>query len=197
MQLTVKGRHVGVGERLREHVRARLESAISKYFTAAIDAHVVFESEGRNIGASIIIHVGSGITLQGQGEANEIFASFDIAATRVEKRLRRYKRRLRDHHRGRDSFPDGVAAQQYVIEAESDNEHTDENDEPENLSPVIVAEAKTEIAELMVGEAVMRMDLAESPALMFFNRSHGGINVVYRRADGNIGWIDPQLPAEK
>jgi hypothetical protein len=90
-----------------------------------------------------------------------------------------------------------VAAQQYVIEAESDNEHTDENDEPENLSPVIVAEAKTEIAELMVGEAVMRMDLAESPVLMFFNRSHGGINVVYRRADGNIGWIDPQLPAEK
>ena len=195
MQLTVKGRHVGVSERLREHVRERLDSAISKYFTAAIDAHVVFASEKRNFEASITVHVGSGITLQGQGEADEIFACFDIAATRVEKRLRRYKRRLRDHHRGRDGRMDGLSAQQYVIEAEADKEHADENDEPDNLSPVIVAEAKTEIAELTVGEAVMRMDLAESPALMFFNRSHGGINVVYRRTDRNIGWIDPQLPA--
>ena len=86
-------------------------------------------------------------------------------------------------------------AQQYVIEAEPEAEHHDEQTEPDNLSPVIVAEATTEIAELTVGEAVMRMDLAELPALMFFNRSHGGMNVVYRRADGNIGWIDPQILA--
>ena len=101
MQLTVKGRHIGVSERLREHARERLKSAINKYFTAAIDAHVVFESGKRKIVAHITVHVGSGITLQGQGEADEIFACFDIAAERVEKRLRRYKRRLRDHHRGR------------------------------------------------------------------------------------------------
>lgn len=194
MQLTVKGRHIGVSERLREHVRERLDSAISKYFTTAIDAHVVFESNKRSFNAHITIHVGAGITLQGQGEAEELFASFDVAATRVEKRLRRYKRRLRDHHRGRDGKSRGRAAQQYVIEAEVDAEHTHENDEPDNLSPVIVGEANTEIEELTVGEAVMRMDLAESPALMFFNRSHGGINVVYRRPDGNIGWIDPKIP---
>ena len=195
MQLTVKGRHVGVSDRLREHVRERLESAISKYFTAAIDAHVVFESGKRSFEANITIHVGSGITLQSQGEADEIFACFDIAAGRVEKRLRRYKRRLRDHHRGRGADAARILAQQYVIEAEPEAEHHDEQTEPDNLSPVIVAEATTEIAELTVGEAVMRMDLAELPALMFFNRSHGGMNVVYRRADGNIGWIDPQISA--
>ncbi len=197
MQLTVKGRHVGVSERLREHVRARLESAISKYFNAAIDASVVFESGKRNFQAHITVHVGSGITLQGQGEADEIFACFDIAAERVEKRLRRYKRRLRDHHRGRSADSAGILAQQYVIEAEADQEHADESAEPEGLSPVIVAESSTEIAELTVSEAVMRMDLAELPALMFFNRSHGGMNVVYRRPDGNIGWIDPQISAAK
>ena len=195
MQLTVKGRHVGVSERLREHVRARLESAISKYFTVAIDAHVVFESGKRSFEANITIHVGSGITLQAQGEADEIFACFDIAAGRVEKRLRRYKRRLRDHHRGRSGQAEAISAQQYVIEAEAEVDHQDDQGEPENLSPVIVAEATTEIAELTVGEAVMRMDLAELPALMFLNRSHGGMNVVYRRADGNIGWIDPQISA--
>ena len=120
MQLTVKGRHVGVSERLREHVRARLESAISKYFTVAIDAHVVFESGKRSFEANITIHVGSGITLQAQGEADEIFACFDIAAGRVEKRLRRYKRRLRDHHRGRSGQAEAISAQQYVIEAEAE-----------------------------------------------------------------------------
>ena len=195
MQLTVKGRHVWVSKRLREHVRERLESAISKYFTVAIDAHVVFESGKRSVEANITIHVGSGITLQGQGEADEIFACFDIAAGRVEKRLRRYKRRLRDHHRGRGAEKRGISAQQYVIEAEAEVEHQDDHAEPENLSPVIIAEATTEIAELTVGDAVMRMDLAELPALMFLNRSHGGMNVVYRRADGNIGWIDPQISA--
>ena len=199
MQLTVKGRHVGVSERLREHVRERLESAISKYFTAAIDAHVVFESGKRNFAAHITVHVGSGITLQGQGEADEIFACFDIAAERVEKRLRRYKRRLRDHHRGRGADTAAILAQQYVIAAEAEQEQEQDEDsaEPVGLSPTIVAENSTEIAELTVGEAVMRMDLAELPALMFFNRSHGGMNVVYRRPDGNIGWIDPQMSTGK
>jgi hypothetical protein len=143
------------------------------------------------------VHVGSGITLQGQGEADKIFACFDLAAGRVEKRLRRYKRRLRDHHRSRRADAAAISAQQYVIEAEPEAEHHDEQTEHDNLSPVIVAEATTEIDELTVGEAVMRMDLAELPALMFFNRSHGGMNVVYRRPNGNIGWIDPQISAAK
>jgi len=193
MQLTVKGRHVGVSERLREHVLERLESAISKYISAAIDAHVVFESGKRSFAAHTTVHVGSGITLQSQGEADEKFACFDIAAERVEKRLRRYKRRLRDHHRGRSADVAAILAQQYVIEAEAEQEHDDDSAELEGLSPTIVAETSTEIAELTVGKAVMRMDLAELPVLMFFNRSHGGMNVVYRRPDGNIGWIDPQV----
>lgn len=197
MQLTVKGRHVGVSGRLREHVRERLESAINKYFTAAIDAHVVFESGKGKFVAHITVHVGSGITLQGQGEADEIFACFDIAAERVEKRLRRYKRRLRDHHRGRGADTAAILAQQYVIAAEAEQEQDEDSAEPVGLSPTIVAENSTEIAELTVGEAVMRMDLAELPALMFFNRSHGGMNVVYRRPDGNIGWIDPQMSTGK
>jgi ribosomal subunit interface protein len=191
MQLTVKGRHVGVSERLREHVGERLESAISKYFAHAIDAHVVFEKGKRYFEAHITIHVGSGITVQGQGEADELFACFDVAAGRVEKRLRRYKRRLRDHHRAQAEQVENLSARQFVIEAERELEHEEEHEEPNDFAPVIVAEATTEIVELTVGEAVMRMDLAELPALMFLNRSHGGMNVVYRRPDGNIGWIDP------
>ncbi|MFP6777683.1 MAG: HPF/RaiA family ribosome-associated protein [Alphaproteobacteria bacterium] len=178
-------------------MRECLESAINKYFTAAIGAHVVFESSKRKFATHVTVHVGSGITLQGQGGADEIFACFDVAAERVEKCLRRCKRRLRDHRRDRRADTAAILAQQYVIAADAEQEQDEDGAEPEGLSPTIVAENSTEIAELTVGEAVMRMDLAEFPALMFFNRSHGGMNVVYRRPDGNFGWIDPQVSIGK
>lgn len=195
MQITVKGRHVGVSEKLRQHVHKRLDSAVSKYFASAIVAQVAFERTKHLFETDIVIHVGSGITLQARGDANEIYACFDIAAERIEKRLRRYKRKLRDHHREfaereRESLP----AQQYVLAAEDGDDVETEQEEAADAAPVIVAETKTQIDTLSVSEAVMRMDLGELPALMFRNSNHGGMNVVYRRPDGHIGWIDPKQP---
>ena len=153
------------------------------------------------IDTGVVVHVGSGITLQASGEAEDVYNSFDMAADRVMKRMRRYKRKLRDHHREQASRQrESVPAQQYVLAAETDDEAPDETEEqgtpePEAAppaGPIIVAESTMQIDTMSVGEAVMRMDLAELPAMMFRNSSHGGMNVVYRRPDGNIGWIDPK-----
>ncbi len=153
---------------------------------------MVFSRQGPMYRADCSVHVGSGITLQSHGEAGEIYSSFDVAADRVEKRLRRYKRRLRGHPRSNPE--EAIAAQSYVIAPDTEvAEGVDDEgwQEGEENHPVIIAETATKIDSLTVGEAVMRMDLADLPALMFRNRAHGGLNVVYRRPDGNIGWIDP------
>ena len=196
MQITITGRHVGVGARLHSHVEKRLEAGTSKYFNHAIDAQVVFTRQARFFDTDIAIHLGSGITLQGHAETDDITASFDLAADRVEKRLRRYKRRLKDHHkRLSNKTRNSIPAQQYVLAAEPEDAET-EPTASEAAAPVIVAETSTEIDVMSVGDAVMRMDLAELPALMFRNGTHGRLNVVYRRPDGNIGWIDPTESAD-
>ena len=135
--------------------------------------------------------------MEAQGEANEAYAAFDMAADRLSTRLRRHKRRLRDHHKMAESGRDGIAAQAYVLAAGG---NPDESGLPEGDGvngntegdPVIIAEMTTEIPSMTVGEAVMRMDLADLPAFMFRNSAHSGLNMVYRRPDGNIGWIDPR-----
>jgi len=189
MHVLITGKQIDIGGTLRSHVEDRLASGVAKYFDRAIEAHVVFSREGPLYRADCSTHVGSGITVQSHAEADEIYASFDLAADRIEKRLRRYKRRLRNHHK--ISPLESIDAQAYVIAAEEEHE---QGEEPEHLHPVIVAETTTDISLLTVGEAVMRMDLAELTVMMFRNRAHGGLNVVYRRADGNIGWIDPRRP---
>ena len=138
--------------------------------------------------ADIVVHVGKGITVQSEGKASDAHAAFDAAAERMSKRLRRYKRRLRDHHRGHAQ--DVISAQQYILAAEIETE-AEEAPEPDGWSPVVVAEMETAVDTLTVGEAVMRLDLSGAPALMFRNRGHGGINMIYRRSDGNVGWVDP------
>ncbi len=195
MDLSINGKHVDVGDALRAHVEEMLNTAVSKYFDRPLEGTVTFSREGVNFQVDISVHAARGVSMQVSAMAADAYAAFDASLAKIAKRLRRHKRRLRDHHRGRGDQAERIAAQQYVIEAETDGDQHDEQAEPDNLAPVIVAEATTEIAELTVGEAVMRMDLAEVPALMFFNRSHGGMNVVFRRADGNIGWIDPQFSA--
>jgi ribosomal subunit interface protein len=190
MQVLITGKQIDVGEALRTHVEDRLTIGVGKYFDRAIDAHVVFSRQGPRYRVDCAVHVGAGINVQSHAEVDEIYASFDVAADRIEKRLRRYKRRLRNHHKAPQG--ESLPAQAYVIEAEAEDAVEPEN--AHEFQPVIVAEASTEIAQLTVGEAVMRMDLANLPAMMFRNSGHGGLNVVYRRPDGNIGWIDPQEP---
>lgn len=190
MQLTINGKQLDVGAALRSYIETQVPAVVGKYFENPTDGHVTMSKQGHEIRADIAVHVGKGILLQGHAMAGDAYAAFDQAAEHVGKRLRRYKRRLRDHHRERPDNADVLPALQYVLEAEADTENGDAADEPDQ--PVIVAELETAIENLTAGEAVMRMDLANLPAMMFRNVAHGGLNMTYRRADGNIGWVDPR-----
>jgi ribosomal subunit interface protein len=187
MNLTVKGKHLDVGDALRGYVEDQLSAVTEKYFSNPIDATVLFSHEAHLYRTDISVRVGRGIMLQSSAEATDIYPCFEAAAEKVGKRLRRYKRRLRDHHmNAAAAVAHDVPARQYVIEAEP----ADEDDA--SAEPVIVAEMDTTIETMSVAEAVMRMDLAELPALMFRSGAHGGLNMIYRRPDGHVGWIDPK-----
>lgn len=201
MNLTVKGKQLDVGDALRTHVAETLGPLVGKYFTNPQEGSVILSREAHLFTADITVRVGRGILLQSRGEATEPYPAFDAAAERLAKRLRRYKRRLREHHgRREDEAEAPMPAAQYILDAASldgppldgagDGDHME--GEESAHQPVVVAEMQTAIEALTVSEAVMRMDLAELPALMFRNRAHGGLNMVYRRPDGHVGWIDPQ-----
>ena len=185
MQISVVGKQIDIGESLRTHVDTVLEGGVAKYFGRPGQAHVTFSREGNGFRCDCAIHLDSGILLKSSGSKPDIYASFEAAADRMETRLRRYKRRLKNHHS--DYQPqEAFSAADYVIAAEPEHE-----EEPESLQPVVIAETKTDIRTCTVGEAVMHMDLADTPVIVFRNSAHGGINVVYRRSDGNLGWVDP------
>jgi ribosomal subunit interface protein len=191
MQVAVTGKQIDIGDALSSHVGTRVSEIVEKYFEQPVDAAVVFSREGKSgaLRTDISVHVGRNIQMHGRGQAGDAYASFDIAVERIAKQLRRYKRRLRDHHRKEAADEVAMFAQKYILVAE-DGENDDQIKDADN--PVIIAETTMTIDALTVSEAVMRMDLVDTTALMFTNRAHGGLNVVYRRADGNIGWIDPQ-----
>ncbi|TDQ82130.1 SSU ribosomal protein S30P /sigma 54 modulation protein [Dongia mobilis] len=193
MNLTVKGKNIDIGDALKTRAQESLDHIFGKYFSNPIEASVTMSRETYFFQAQIAVHVGRGILLQAEGQADTANAAYDAAAETLAKRLRRYKRRLRDHHR---AATESMRAQAYILAAEPE-----EAEEPEaapangEAPPVVVAEMQTDIPTLTVSEAVMRLDLANSQAMMFLNRAHGGLNMVYRRNDGNIGWVDPQLRA--
>jgi ribosomal subunit interface protein len=189
MQLSVKGKQLDVGDALRTHVDESLSRILDKYFGDALEVTVTLSRDAHLYRAVISAHVGRGIQLEAHGDANEPYPAFDGAADRLSKRLRRYKRRLRDHNsKAVEAAP--LPAQQYILAGDSFEELGEESsaDGP----PAVVAEMTTEIPMLTVSEAVMRMDLANLPAMMFRNSAHGGLNMIYQRSDGNIGWIDPR-----
>jgi len=205
MQLSVTGKQTEIGEALRRHVEGSLGSILEKYFKTAIEAHVIVSKEAHLSRAEISIHIGRGIVVNARASASEAYLAFDAAAERLAKQLRRYKRRLRDHHaKGREPTGASERAMDYVLApveeeeaevAEAEGEETETDGA--NGAPTVIAEMSTELPSLTVGEAAMRMDLAEAPVLLFRNRSHGELNLVYRRSDGNIGWIDPELAAAR
>lgn len=198
MQVTVKGKQLDVGDALRTHVKDQLASMVGKYFGNPMEATVILSKDAHLYKADIQVHVGRGILLQSNAEATEPYPAFDDAAEKVAKRLRRYKRRLKDHHERTTLNQLPVQpARKYILEAEIDrDDHEDHVDdvpvaEANGHQGIVVAEMETAIEMLTVSEAVMRMDLAEMPAMMFRNRAHGGLNMIYRRPDGNFGWVDP------
>jgi ribosomal subunit interface protein len=191
MQLTLTGKQVEIGNELRGHVEAELESILAKYFKTAIEAHVVIAKEAHFTRAEVSLHIGRGIVVNASAARNDIYAAFDAAGERVAKQLRRYKRRLRAHHAQlREPVEPVESARDYVLAPIADEEA---DEWQRDGAPTVIAEISTELPRLTVGEAVMRMDLADVPVLLFRNRAHGELNLVYRRADGNIGWVDPAL----
>ena len=189
MQLSVKGKQLNIGDALRTHVSDSLSRILGKYFGDAIEVDVTLSRDGHMYRAVVAAHVGRGIQVQAQGEADQPYPAFDTAAEHLAKRLRRYKGRLRNHHKRGGPTVETLLARQYILAAGDDLEPAEDEAEGQ---PAVVAEMTTEIPSLTVSEAVMRMDLADQPALMFRNSSHSGLNMIYRRSDGNIGWIDPR-----
>ncbi|MGE0417028.1 MAG: ribosome-associated translation inhibitor RaiA [Acetobacteraceae bacterium] len=192
MQITISGKQVELSDALRTRVSTHLDGIVGKYFDRALEAHVTFSRARSFFTCDINMHAGKGLQLRGEGEAADANAAFDGAAEHIAKRLRRYRRRVNDHARDIANRERPEAARQYILRQEEEAEEpaTDGTGQVDGHSTVI-AEAQTEIALLTVGEAVMRMDLAHQTVLMFRNSASGELNVIYRRTDGNIGWIDP------
>ncbi len=194
MQIAVNGKQFQIGDSLRGHIDESIRQISEKYFSNPIDASVTMSRDGSNVRADISVHVGKRIMIQGQAQNADAYASFDAAAAKIDKRLRRFKRRLRDHdHQAPEA--EGLDAQEVIFAADAqavENSATEETAEEMEWQPMVVAEMATRIDSLTVESAVMHMELAEAPVLVFRNAAHGEINVVFRRPDGNIGWIDPK-----
>lgn len=191
MNIHVTGKQLPVSQALREHAERRLASGAEKYFSDAIEAHVVFSPEGQRVRADCAVHVGHGIDAHAHAVADEAQASLELACEKLEKRLRRFKRRLRDHRqRQRERQEAAFAAPAYVLRSEPEPAADLESGEPELTHPDIVEEGTADILVLSLAEAVMRVELSDQPVL-FRSERHGGINLVYRRPDGRIGWVDP------
>jgi ribosomal subunit interface protein len=188
MDIKVSGKQIDVGGALRTHVEENMVAAVGKYFDRPVDANVVFSRNGHEFKCDSSVHLSTGLTAQAQAKNGDIYAAFDQATDRIEKQLRRYKRRLKDHHHNRQSPIEMIEAQSYVLRGHDEDV---ESSEANGMQPVIVAEMATDIKSLTVGEAVMQMELTHSPFLMFKNDANGRINVVFQRDDGNVGWIDP------
>lgn len=192
MKLIVTGKQMDIGDSMKSYVEGHIDGIVDKYFenTAdSIEGTVTMSKNAHLHRAHCNVHLGHGVYLQTSAEEVDVYAAFDSAAEKLEKRLRRYKRRLTNHHKSRPNDRATIPAQYNIFEAEAEAV-----DEPaEHLQPAIIAEMQLDIPEVSVSDAVMRLDLAELQTLMFRNSTHGGLNVVYRRTDGNIGWIDPKV----
>jgi ribosomal subunit interface protein len=194
MQISIQGKQISIGDALKTHIEDKITDILEKYFNRATDVSVTISREAQSFfKAQIRIHVGRDITVTAHDEETEVYAAFDIAAAKVAKQLRRYKTRLRDHHERVDSNPEieNVKARDYVLSTQSHVEQVESQAQIEHES-LIIAETTKHIEKLTVPDALMRLDLNGDSVLVFENVNHGGINVLYRRPDGNIGWIDPK-----
>ncbi len=190
MQIKVTGKNLDIGETLRAHVSERLQQFRQKYFDGTVHAHVTVEKQRSSFQTDCSLHLATGLILQAHGTAHDAFPSFDAAALHLEKQLKRYKQRLKEHHKERREPVRRSEAADYVIQASPE-----ENDEPKGLNPVVIAESVTSVPELSVGEAVMQLEISNVPFVLFRNSKGGQTSVVYRRSDGNIGWVEPRSAA--
>ncbi len=186
MSLRISGKHMNVGETLSQRIEDRIDDAVSKFFAGGYTGHVTLEKSGHQFICDCMVHLDTGVVLQATGNENDATSAFEASAERIEKRLRRYKRRLKDHHA---HAAKGAGEAAYSIVQSPD----EETEIPEDYSPAIIAESQTNIPMQTVAEAVMQLDRTDSPVVVFTNAGNGQTNVVYRRVDGSIGWVDPAM----
>ena len=185
MTLRVSGKNLDIGEALRHHVQEKVEATVARYFGGSVGGHVVMTREGSGYRSDCTLRLSSGVSLHAEGRAHEPYLCFDQAADKIERRLRRYKMRLKDHA-GVPGVGRGSVAN-YVMEPPHEEE------EPAGgFNPVVVAEGTDELKSLSVASAVAELDLSGAPVVVFQHAGSGRVNVVYRRRDGAIGWLDPQ-----
>lgn len=195
MHITVAGKQVATSDALRTHVEDGLGTITAKYFDHALEARVTFRrdakgSAGGHFACDINLHAGRGLTMRGEGQGVDAHRAFDEAAEHVAKRLRRYRRRVNEHARSHATERQPQETfREYVVQGEEGVEEAAEANGAAH--PAVVAEPLAELHSLTVGEATMRLELAGSPVIVFRNVASGVINVVYRRTDGHVGWIDP------
>jgi len=192
MQIQVVSKGIDVSEALRERIQARVEDAIEKFAHRPGEAFIVVEREGHGFRVDCSVHLSSGMILQTRGSDSDAYKAAESALTRMEKRLRRYNRKLTDH---RASRGESRAAAHMVLQSQAtDHDTVDDsaNDTHGPTEPIIVAESTADVSNLTVGMAVFELELANAPVLVFRNAAHGEVNIVYRRPDGHIGWIDPE-----
>ncbi|HEX5378751.1 MAG TPA: ribosome-associated translation inhibitor RaiA [Phenylobacterium sp.] len=196
MQVSVSGKHVAVGEALRERVTDEITGSIGKYFERGGNADVVVSRDGHSFRVDCAVKLASGQALQSHGLGSDAHGAFDAALTKIETRIRRYKRRLKSHSVAAGAKKAETASYFVIRALEGDEEDTwDEGDSSQSghvPSAMVIAETERPVRNMTVSMAVMELDLTESQTIVFRNAAHGGLSVVYRRPDGNIGWIDPE-----
>jgi ribosomal subunit interface protein len=188
MRYQISGKQIDIGEALQTHVKAELGEVVEKYAQRPTEAVIVFSRMAHEFVCETTIHLSTGLNAAAKGHAAEIYAAFESCREKMDKQLRRYKRRLRSHHRDRTAPVEFDATPAYILAPTEEPE----DDDSATLQPIVIAEMETRIPAITVGEAVMQLELGSNRFLVFRNEGHGGVNVVYRRDDGNIGWIDPR-----
>ncbi len=188
MRYQISGKQIDIGEALQTHVKAELGEVVEKYAQRPTEVVIVFSRMAHEFVCETTLHLSTGLNAAAKGHASEIYAAFESCREKMDKQLRRYKRRLRSHHRDRTAPVEFDAGAAYIL-APTEEPEDDDSATPQ---PIVIAEMETRIPAITVGEAVMQLELGSNKFLVFRNEGHGGVNVVYRRDDGNIGWIDPR-----
>ena len=189
MTLRVSGKNMDVGDTLRTKAEGHFDGVVKKYFDGGYTGHLTLEPEGSGFNALCMVHLDSGAVLQATAYGGDAISAYEILTETIEKRLRRYNRKLKQH-RHHAAGNDADTAQSYVLASPGESDEL-----AEDYSPPVIAETTKNLRQMSVEEAVMELDLTQADIVMFRHAGHGGLNVVYRRADGNIGWIDPALRA--
>jgi ribosomal subunit interface protein len=187
MQIKITGKHLAVGDGLRQHIEDRLASFRDRFFEGSVHGGVTIAKLRGRFLVDCSLHLATGLHLQAHAENADAQACADAALLHLEKQLKKYKQRLKDHHRQKRETPEPREARAYVIEPEGESET-----EPDGLNAPVIAETTATIPRLSVGEAVMQLDISTTSFVLFHNSKEGRLNVVYRRPDGNIGWLDPK-----